>query len=176
MTKRSAQDLLERYRAGRCTAEERRLVEAWFAELGADEFPGEGLVNDTQHRARASMALLVRRRRPRWQPLAAAAAICLFMSVGLYSYYRDHREGGDAMTAAETRAKDTILPGGKEAVLILADGSKIKLDDAGSGNLAVQGNTNIIKLANGQIRYHENGQSESGGLNVLQTPRGGQYT
>lgn len=174
MTKRSAQDLLEKYRAGRCTAEERQLVEAWFAELGADAHPGESLINDMQRRAWSSMAPLFPGRQKQWKPLAAAAAVLILLLAGLYGYHYGNF-GNEKLTAARNTGAATIVPGGKAAILTLSDGSKISLDDAGEGNLAVQGNANIVKLENGQITYRENGQSEASGLNVLQTPRGGQY-
>ncbi|WP_257659076.1 FecR family protein [Parapedobacter lycopersici] len=175
MTKRSAQDLLEKYRTGRCTAEERRLVEAWFAELGEDAYPEEDLVNDAQQRAWSSMKPLLPVRRSLWKPLVAAAAVLVLLLAGLYGYHYRNSED-EKQTAAAGDGTTPIVPGGREAVLTLSDGSKISLDDAGEGNLAVQGNANVVKLENGQITYRENGQSAAGGLNVLQTPRGGQYT
>lgn len=175
MTKRSAQDLLEKYRTGRCTAEERRLVEAWFAELGEEAYPEEDLVNDTQQRAWSAMKPLLPIRRPLWKPVAAAAAVLILVLAGLYGYYYSNSES-EKQTAAADGGATPIVPGGREAVLTLSDGSKISLDDVGEGNLAVQGNANVVKLENGQITYRENGQSAAGGQNVLQTPRGGQYT
>lgn len=174
MTKRSAQDLLEKYRTGRCTAEEKRLVEAWFAELGKNAYPDESLVSGTQQRVWSSVMPLPSGRRRLWKPLAAVAAVLILLLVGLYSY--QYVSSGNAEQTAEADTEVApIVPGGKEAVLILSDGSKIRLDDVGTGNLAVQGNTNIVKLKNGQITYRENGQAGDGGLNILQTPRGGQY-
>lgn len=174
MTKKSAQDLLEKYRAGRCTAEERRVVEAWFAALGADASPDESLVNNMRRRTWSSMSSMFSRRSIQWKPIAAAAAVAMCVLAGLFAYQYRQSEDGQLAANSVTRATP-IVPGGKAAVLILSDGSKISLDDAGAGELAVQGNTNIVKLGNGQLTYHENGQSADAGLNVLQTPRGGQY-
>src|SRR5690606_33735625 len=136
MTKRSAQDLLEKYRTGRCTAEERRLVEAWFAEVGEDIYPEESLVNDTQRRAWSSMAPMFPRQRPLWRPFATAAAVLILLLAGLCGYHYSNLGDEELMADTDSGAAP-VTPGGKEAILILSDGSKISLDEVGEGNLAV---------------------------------------
>jgi len=69
-----------------------------------------------------------------------------------------------------------ILPGGEKAVLILADGSEIRLDSAGNGLLAEQGTSRIEKPANGEIRYsNPQAPTSEAMLNTMRTPKGGQY-
>jgi ferric-dicitrate binding protein FerR (iron transport regulator) len=74
-----------------------------------------------------------------------------------------------------------IAPGSEKAVLTLADGSTIILDNAANGNVAQQGGTKIIKLDNGQLAYDAGRNTHrrvlSGELlyNTISTPRGGQY-
>lgn len=73
-----------------------------------------------------------------------------------------------------------MAPGTNKAILTLADGKQIVLDEAKNGNLADQGNTKVIKL-NGQIAYNEfamavpNGKNAAVAYNTVTTPRGGQY-
>lgn len=70
-----------------------------------------------------------------------------------------------------------IVPGGNHATLILGDGSQVTLDSAANGTLSQQGNTQVVKLANGQLAYHTAGQSSTHAqlYNTIFTPRGGTY-
>ena len=72
-----------------------------------------------------------------------------------------------------------ILPGSNQAILTLANGSQVTLNDAQKGVLGRQGNTRIIKLDNGKLAY-DAGHGEIAGqqaslYNTIATPRGGQY-
>jgi ferric-dicitrate binding protein FerR (iron transport regulator) len=80
------------------------------------------------------------------------------------------------MTAASAKAK-AIVPGGNHAVLVLADGSVIKLDSTGNGVVSAQGTITITIKDSGQLIYTSNGQApdRESGFNTLKTPRGGQY-
>jgi len=71
-----------------------------------------------------------------------------------------------------------IAPGSNRARLTLSNGSIILLDSAGNGNVATQGNTNIIKIDSGLISYEVvNPVSHPGKeqYNTLTVPAGGQY-
>jgi transmembrane sensor len=73
---------------------------------------------------------------------------------------------------------EDVAPGGDKAVLELADGRKIVLDDAENGNITQQGDVKVVKL-DGQLRYE--GSSDDGRqtsdvvYNTVRTPRGGKY-
>lgn len=75
--------------------------------------------------------------------------------------------------------KNDIKPGGNKAILILADGTKVVLDDAKNGKLREQGNTIITKLESGTLAYNTKPESPSlekiVQYNTLTTPRGGKY-
>jgi transmembrane sensor len=74
-----------------------------------------------------------------------------------------------------------VEPGGNKAVLTLADGSEIILDQAGIGCLTQQAGVQVVKAENGQLVYtiKEAGDSNKGKAskltNTVSTPRGGQY-
>ena len=75
----------------------------------------------------------------------------------------------------ELRFKDDVSPGGDKAILTLADGSTILLNDAQNGTLGQQGNSKIIKLG-GKLTYDPtNKNSEEVVYNTISTPNGGQY-
>jgi ferric-dicitrate binding protein FerR (iron transport regulator) len=70
-----------------------------------------------------------------------------------------------------------IEPGGNKATLTLANGSKIILDSAANGNVAIQGNT-VVQKKEGSLSYNSEGQvgiKQDPVINVLHTPNGGQY-
>ncbi len=76
-----------------------------------------------------------------------------------------------------------LMPGGNKAILMLANGSKIVLDNAKHGKIAEQQNVSISKTQSGQIVYSNNGNAPATDqiasaaivFNSIITPRGGQY-
>lgn len=111
----------------------------------------------------------------------AAAAIILIL-LGTAGYWTFNRR--PAVTAAAP-VKNTpaqilphdALPGGNKAVLILAGGPTITLDSAKTGVLSNMGNTKVVKVNNGELAYHSTAGEDTAadGMNMLRTPRGGQY-
>lgn len=67
-----------------------------------------------------------------------------------------------------------VQPGDNRAVLQLADGSTIMLDSSANGNVATQGQTNIIKI-DGKLSYSGGTANSEILYNTISTPRGGQY-
>jgi len=111
--------------------------------------------------------------------ISIAAIILLTITTGIYFY--SNRTIIEPEHFAEIDVKNDIAPGYNKAILTLADGSKISLDDAANGLLASQGNTAITKTENGQIVYEKNNidkskfMSNRSVINTIQTPKGGKY-
>ncbi|PWK79067.1 FecR family protein [Mucilaginibacter oryzae] len=104
--------------------------------------------------------------------IAAAAVLVLALSLGIYQY----RSQKNKEALAATRPQPDVKPGGNKAVLTLANGAKIELNDAKNGKLVQQGNTAVVKLANGSVAYVAGNQSAGTSMiNTMSTPRGGQY-
>lgn len=107
-----------------------------------------------------------------WQVIAVAATIGIILfSAGLLYFQRHTKQE----KAKFTHQKD-ILPGHNGgATLTLANGVKIRITDAKTGNIANQQGVKISKTADGQIRYEiadtKSGNSE---FNTLSTARGEQ--
>lgn len=95
-----------------------------------------------------------RKRSPFWK-YAAAAALFVVGSFTLY-YASQNGEGKKAPLAYH----NDVLPGGDKAILTLADGSTITLDNSADGKLATQGDISIEKDAKGQIVYLVKGSAE----------------
>jgi len=111
-------------------------------------------------------------------PWAAAAAILILLSAGSYLFLsRRSAKEFAATNNTITALNNDKAPGGRKAILYLANGQKINLDSARNGQLAKLGSTTVTKTDSGKllIAAAENNISESVGLNTLQTPRGGIY-
>ncbi len=113
-----------------------------------------------------------------WPSYAAAVILLIALGVTLTRY---RHTSGEQKMAVKTQ-KD-LLPGSNKAILTLADGSKIVLDDTKRGKIANQQNIVITKDESGELVYQvaEATQHEDQPLfekvvmNMLATPRGGQY-
>ncbi|MDP2413542.1 FecR family protein [Daejeonella sp.] len=111
--------------------------------------------------------------------ISIAAMILLAITTGIYFY--SNREIVKPENFVEIDVRNDIAPGYNKAILTLADGSKISLDDAANGLLASQGNIAITKTENGQIVYEKNNVDRSkfisnrSVINTIQTPKGGKY-
>jgi transmembrane sensor len=115
------------------------------------------------------------RRMPYWRIAAAAIVLLMVTAAGLLvmNHYSKHQ-------VAKVNKKNDVAPGGNKAVLTLADGSTIVLDNEKNGVVAQEGNAKVVKLKNGQLMYAKaDNQSADANApvayNTLSTPKGGQY-
>jgi transmembrane sensor len=109
--------------------------------------------------------------------LRYAAAILILFSVGTYLYINHQQEKPSVTTTnSPVPVQNDVAPGGNKAILTLADGSKINLDSAASGQVAREQNATITKTAEGKIVYMSDEKLGNRILyNTMATPRGGQY-
>lgn len=107
-----------------------------------------------------------------WWAGAAAACLVLIASTLLW---RNEKAPLKAPVAQQKPVEVPVQPGGNKAMLTLGDGSTIVLDSASNGTLSQQGNTKVLKTANGQLVYQNEGRSDEILFNTVRTPRGGMY-
>jgi ferric-dicitrate binding protein FerR (iron transport regulator) len=108
--------------------------------------------------------------------IAIAASVIGLLSLGAYFWINKNTKQEIAKTGENKKLyRNDVLPGGDKAVLTLADGSTIVLDDVQNGALAQQGSTKVIKLG-GKLSY-DAGRNGAAAIayNTISTPRGGQY-
>jgi transmembrane sensor len=113
-----------------------------------------------------------------WRFIYRSAAAILVISLAGYLLYLVQQKNVERspIRVPEQTVTNEALPGGNKARLTLGDGSVVSLDDAGNGQIALQGKTQITKLTNGQLVYSSADNEEPEVLfNVLTTPRGGQF-
>jgi transmembrane sensor len=186
MNETLATDLLRRFRSGECTEVEKQLVEAWYNELIAtgdvewEDGESESIQNTVENRLLQNMAddelpyTPVRRMHTAARAWWAAAAILVLTTGAAYYLYSKKQ----AVVAKNERTlKNDVEPGSNKAVLTLANGTTIVLDDASNGVVAQEGNAKVLKPEDGQLLYEKDGDTEKGELsyNTLATPRSGQY-
>lgn len=187
MNETLATDLLKRFRSGECTDAEKQLVEVWYNELintGELEWEegekesiqatGENwlLQNITDNELQY---VPVRRMHTAAKAWWTAAAILVVMT-GI-AYYLNTKQQAALLAKKEETLKNDVAPGSNKAVLTLANGTTILLDDASNGVIAKEGNAKVLKPADGQLLYEQEKDSEHAPLsyNTLATPRSGQY-
>ncbi len=106
----------------------------------------------------------------------AAASIIGLVILGSYYWFGNKPANEISKTEVKKPVYKNDLPrGGNKALLTLADGSVIVLDDAKNGALTQQGNAKIIKL-DGRVNYNStNASTNEIVYNSISTPKGGQY-
>ena len=111
---------------------------------------------------------------PLFQKLAAAAAVVIALSTGLYFYNSGKRE--KQVVNHQKPKQNEITPGGNKAILSLSDGTQITLNNAKNGILANQKGVAVTKNGEGNLVYENINSSNATKLfNSVSTPRGGQY-
>lgn len=173
---KEAKLLLEKYRRGECTPEEKQLLQKWFHHLNEDE--RSELTEDDLQKAFTVMESNMRDltrvpHRINW--ISIAAAILIFISFGIYYWSNIYQPAPESISLSK---QYDISPGGNIATLTLADGRKISLTDAENGELAEQSGIQVTKTADGQLLYTVTGLENSSHsllYNTIETPPGGQY-
>jgi transmembrane sensor len=108
-----------------------------------------------------------------------AAAAVLFLTMGLGYHFLQQSK---LKNSPGSKYTNDIKPGKNDAVLTLADGSKISLTDARQGELIKSKGISIVKAANGQLIYTIDSAALKTGTdhpelayNTITTPKGGEY-
>ena len=124
------------------------------------------IVADKKHTSKFSLILTI------GKTITIAASLFMITYIG-YKFF-DTQSTSHPIAKI---AKQDLLPGSNKAILKLADGSEIILNDALNGILTRQGKSNVSKNDDGFIEYNElNAEGEKKVyVNTLSTPRGGQY-
>lgn len=179
--------LMEKYAAGRLSAEEEQRFRSWMEQVSPAEF--QSLLDEAPHIPADFKALrnpspeFIRRLEQRLDERSVktkvftltrmvAAASIVVLAVIAAVYFNQKKP---LQQVAQQLEQPDIHPGGNRATLRLGDGTVIALDSANEGELTRQGNTRIIKLSNGQLAYQGGDEHAAPVFNTITTPNGGQY-
>jgi transmembrane sensor len=183
MNRDQAKELIERYNEGLATAEERLWVENWYLDeslkyqLSDQESNFLHLKDEIWN---GTLEKSGRRIKPKllrlnvWSRIAAAVVLLIGCGLGLYFYNIGPKlKDGNAVVT-------DIAPGGNKAILTLANGKKIVLNDAAKGEISKQSGISVSKSNDGELIYTVvNGGEDvptENTHNTISTPKGGQYT
>jgi len=192
---------LERYSAGEYTEDDHQRFVEWLktapiheVEQAMDKYSSiqqqlQGGSNDEhlvlqiekaidQYELGKKVSKRVRNKFLTWRVIYRSAAAILIIWLSGYLFYSIQQKNAkpDPIRNSPQSATSEVLPGSNKARLTLGDGSVVSLDDAGNGEVALQGKTEISKLSEGQLVYKSADINDSEVLfNVLTTPRGGQF-
>lgn len=177
MKKRDAKDVFAKYLSDAATEQEKALAEGWllqeperFTELSDGELLAD--LNDIHSRVFPVAKSL--KRIQLWPRFAAAASIILILSVA--GYLMKHKPDKSGISIAHVAPN--ILPGKSGAILTLADGSKIVLEQTRNGTIGQQSGARLNKANDSSLVYHTNATKNTAAVtyNTLETPRGRQYS
>ncbi|GAB3917128.1 FecR family protein [Mucilaginibacter boryungensis] len=176
MDKDQIKELLLRYESGTCTAEEKALLETWFLKQHAEKLPSPSEIESDLNEVWAELNQNYHSKSTiiTWYRVAAAAITLLFLSVA--GFFLTNRQQ-PVQRVAQVQQHDA-LPGSNKAILTLANGRKIILNDKANGKLAEQSGIKITKTANGQITYtiaNVKTPYTNVATNTIEVPPGGQY-
>ncbi len=175
--------LLKRYEENTCTKAEKKLLLQWLAGQAERDEP----VWQSEEERMAVREMLYHRLdrtlfTPAWyrrkavlRPVAAACLLCLFSALAwLYA----GRQSTDQYEQFYT--SEAVDPGSSAALLTLADGSTIRLDEADNGLLSNKNGVMIKKMDNGELVYEVDKSiplDKDGNVakNTISIPRGGKY-
>jgi len=181
MEKPNAKEILTRYLDGESTEEEKALLESWHLSYPLDasediDFGEQEKDLDKVWAALQQPAPIVKQTRL-WPKMAVAAAVTLIGGLGLFFYKQKVSAEKEQYELAAT-----LHPGKNDAVLTLANGEKIVLNETVNGEIAKQLGISITKSTDGTIVYNSNISSDMMKprakelqYNTIATPRGGKY-
>lgn len=193
------QELIAKYLSGEATAEEKERVEKWYDSIRGNEINLEASqLNHLKNEAYAYLfdatsindtsPIILKEEHERTRPLliylqwgaAVAAALLIVTGVMLWTAAPEFKVGSVLTAGPARKVKNDIAPGGNKAILMLANGVRIILNDAKNGELTQQGNITVNKEKDGLLTYRVKPgktaeQQQETALNSIATPRGGQY-
>jgi transmembrane sensor len=164
MEEREIQALLIKYAEGKCTEEEKVLVESAYLlenERYTDELSKEAIAGDLAEVFRELPRPV--RKIQMWPKIAAAACIVLALGIGLYVFRNSNS------SAKKTDSYTNLIsPGKNTATLTLASGKVIQLAGSKAG----------VVINASQFTYDDGtriGSNNEAGYQTISTPNGGQY-
>lgn len=189
-SKEDIENIWKRYIANTCSEEERELIERWHLDkLANDDFqPDERDIehvlkrfDNMEKESRGRSKLISIKHARRW---ISAACIGVFVGLSLMYYntlFRQEKESqiGQSDLGLDVRKMDlSIAPGMDKAMLRLADGTVLSLEDLSVNESKTIDDVKLSKNEDGSVSYELSASSDKEKpfhFNEIVTPRGGQF-
>lgn len=181
MDKKTFLDILSKYNKGKASGQEIELLEAYYElfeveenildkmDLGQKEQLKKAILTEIMPENPEVATIKIKRwYKSEW--LSVAAVVVLLFSVSLLWFKSDTNNA----VVENTETVAVIKPGSNQAILTLADGSTIGLDEQGKGVIVAQTGLRVTKGSDGAVKYESN-DGLVPTINTIATPRGGQY-
>jgi len=183
--RKDLEKIVDRYLSGKANADEIAFIEEYYKFLGEKaEYlnAAEEIKDFEESNFKAIQAKIVSAKKPKITPLfkyISAAAVLAIVFGGFY-YFQIHNSTTLPGLSQNQKKNLDILPGTNKAILTLADGSEVVLDENTSSDISDQDGIRISKEKNGQLVYTilNNKLLNADKIiayNTISTPKGGQY-
>ncbi|MGV3504760.1 MAG: FecR family protein [Adhaeribacter sp.] len=181
------EELAEKWLKGSITPEEEAVFNAWYNKNQDAKIQVPGFVagNETEHGKRLlhniqqTIASEKNSSQGVGQAWKIAATLALLLVATGLLYFSRQRGSQEYAAAKGQRQESHQLALSRDAILTLADGSRIRLKDMASGVLLKQGQVEINKTGSGVLQYQAaapaNRQLGAGQFNTIEVPLGAQY-
>lgn len=181
--KKELNRIIENYVSGKATPEEIDFIEAYYQYLEQGEntlkSDDENLTIMADENFKAiKHNISDHKSKIKANPFyyyVAAAIILIAFGFGVFYNNNDRKE---IVAQQDLTKRIDVLPGTDKAILTLADGSKIVLDDKTNGDISQHAGVTISKTDDGQLIYKVDASSKNSSaiaFNTIETPKGGQY-
>lgn len=188
MRENEINELLERYLNGKATTEEEETLQAWF---DAESSRGNWSWRDVNHRDTMDRRLLENiknqmvsspktlDRHKVLRTWLGAASIVLALGISLSIYLRNEQSQTERIH--EQFAQETTPAGSETAILVLADGTTVRLDALQEGTSFSDGTTKINHLGTGGLAYQSasnqgvRARHASKETNTIHIPKGSNF-
>jgi len=183
LTDKELQDLTNKWLSGTITCQEQKILDEWYDRDVPESLEWARADEDENHlRDRIFGEIKEVQRKSYWRckvtglsigpPQLAAAAAILLTFIGGICYFTKTTKKAGVTTVAVSIQKPHI----RKAMLTLADGSKVLLDEAQKGLIAKQGSAKVNKTGGGELSYSNDGHAVvPDEFNTMSTPAGSQY-
>lgn len=182
MDKKIFLEILNKYNQGKASEQEIEMLHAYYDLFDAEENVLEQMTASQKDNAKQQIAAGIAAQmhftpvkrltfslNRKW--LAAAAMLVLVCSVGVLLFNNEKTKPNPSKSQT---AAVVIKPGNNQAVLTLADGSTIGLNDKEQGVIVQAAGLKVTKSTDGLVKY-ESDKEAAPSINTIATPRGGQY-
>ncbi|MEP7256962.1 MAG: FecR family protein [Flavitalea sp.] len=187
------EELIRKYNAGSCSAEEKAVIEQWY-QFFDWHHPPAGISDIELARLKEDAWLAIKnkktvdtpakiiegafpvvRRLRKWPYYAAASIVLLLAAIVLYQFYFTTNKPAVVPVAETPKTAPDLPPGASKATLILANGRVVSLDSVMNASLTENDGTRISQ-GSGTLTYNGIvGGADEILFNTLSVPRGGEY-